>query len=104
MDAKVQTLAIAHSLEQQATGGIMKYKRGSHPESKKNLLKSATPFYEEKKRGRHIAVTDTGWDGIKAIAKDQDLTISQLIEKIGRKEIILTYNFGVVQHGKEGEE
>lgn len=63
------------------------YSRGEHPRSQENL-QSRVPFYEESKRRREVLVTQTGWDGFKAIAKELKLSASELVERIGRGIVI----------------
>lgn len=62
--------------------------------SLKNLKRGGSnPSYPEPKKRRHLSVTETGWDKTKAIAKEQlKLSVSEMLEKIGRGELIVTKN------------
>jgi hypothetical protein len=59
--------------------------------SLRNLTNSGSlPRYEEGKKRRQLTVTDEGWNATKAIAKKQfKLSVSEMLEKIGRGELIL---------------
>ena len=62
-----------------------------NPVSLKNLQDGSSRRYKEDKKRRHLSVTDTGWDKTKAIAKEQlKLSVSEMLEKIGRGELIVT--------------
>ena len=38
---------------------------------------------------RNIQVTSAGWEGFRAIARERGLSLSELIEQIGRRKITL---------------
>ncbi len=64
------------------------YKRGRHPKSLENLRPDAhKPEYGEKKKSRGIALTDTGTDGLKALARERNLSLGEFLERIGRGQI-----------------
>lgn len=44
-------------------------------------------FYGETKKNRTITVTDTGWEGLRSLADSQGLSISEVLERIGRKAL-----------------
>lgn len=61
-----------------------------HPNSLANLkLGGGEPRYEEPKKQRNIQVTSAGWEGFRTIAKERGLSLSELIEQIGRRKITL---------------
>jgi hypothetical protein len=61
--------------------------RGKHPNSLANLTHDGRPQnWGEGKKKRNLTVTETGWQGVQAIAKEMNLSISELLEKIGRGE------------------
>lgn len=43
-----------------------------------------TPKYGERKKPRGITVTDSGWDGLQHLAQEEGVSVSELIERIGR--------------------
>lgn len=62
--------------------------RGSHPNSLANLKhEGRPPITGERKRNRTITVTDTGWQNAQSIASSLGMSISELVEKLGREEI-----------------
>jgi hypothetical protein len=46
--------------------------------------------FDEPKKRRYLTVTETGWVSATAIAKELGCSISDLLEKIGRHEILVT--------------
>ena len=50
------------------------------------------PMYSENKKQRSVTITETGWSSIKGIAKAKGLSVSELIEQIGRGK------FQVIEH------
>ena len=62
------------------------YKPGENPASLGNLQPRET-LYDEPKKRREVMVTQDGWDGFKAKAKDLGLSASELVERIGRGAI-----------------
>ena len=68
------------------------YTPGTHPNSLENLTyhKGRPLAYDEPKKRREASVTQTGWDGLKQVAIEAGCTgISDLLEKLGRREIEL---------------
>lgn len=65
-----------------------------NPVSLRNLTNSgSTQRYPEPKERRQLSVTKTGWNSAKAIAKKElKLSVSEMIEKIGRGELIVIRN------------
>ena len=62
-----------------------------NPKSLANLMHEGRPpaFDEEKKR-RTLTVTESGWEGTMAIAKELGCRgISELIESIGRNQLLV---------------
>lgn len=43
-----------------------------------------TQDYEEPKRKRGISVTDRGWSGLETFAGEVDISVSELLERVGR--------------------
>lgn len=63
------------------------YGRGEHPRSRENL-RPRRETYGETKKIRKLTITETGWQGLKEIASELEVSsISDLLEKIGRKEL-----------------
>lgn len=66
------------------------YSPGEHPMSLKNLTHEGRPsLYGENKKRRELVVTDTGWQGLKELAKEKGFSVSELIERVGRGTIKL---------------
>lgn len=68
--------------------------RGQNPKSLENLSKSPrtgrTKRYGDR-RSHEVLVSEEGWEGAQQAAKDADCSgISELLEKIGRGEIVLS--------------
>jgi hypothetical protein len=62
-----------------------KYGRGQNPSSLQNLQPGrVNRRYESPKKQRTVTVTEDGWAGIKSIAEAMDMSISEVIEQIGR--------------------
>ena len=67
---------------------MVTYKKGYNPKSIENLRPDAhKPEYGEKKRSRGIALTDTGTEGLKALARQRSLSLAEFLERIGRGQI-----------------
>lgn len=65
--------------------------RGQHPNSIANLVHDGRPqSWNEPKKNRNISITETGWTGIQKIAQSMGLSISEVIERIGRDILILS--------------
>jgi len=65
---------------------------GHHPNSLKNLALSPragrTKTYDEDKKKREVSITETGWEGAKAIAEQLNCRgVSELLEQLGRDRI-----------------
>jgi hypothetical protein len=66
------------------------YRRGYHPASLSNLNKEgAKPRYEQKKKSHQVLVTPDGWEGLRTLALEHGVSISELVELIGRRELTL---------------
>jgi hypothetical protein len=69
------------------------YTRGHNPKSLENLRSDARkPEYGEKKKSRGISLTDTGTNGLKALAHERNLSLGELLEQIGRGKIQIHSN------------
>lgn len=56
-----------------------------HPNSLKNLTHEGRPLtYGEAKHPHRLSVTDTGWNNVLSIVKGLGISVSELIEQIGR--------------------
>ena len=67
-----------------------KYEPGKHPESLKNLRPNIPQIHEEPKKMKlNTSLTEVGKRGISEVAKKYNLSISELIERIGRGEFEL---------------
>ncbi len=65
-----------------ASGG-----RGKHPHSKQNLEKGRCPKHGEHKKSLQLTVTPTGAAGAAQVAQEMGISLSELIELIGRRQI-----------------
>jgi hypothetical protein len=55
-----------------------------------NLNKEgAKPRYEQKKKSHQVLVTPDGWEGLRTLALEHGVSISELMELIGRRELTL---------------
>ncbi|MBW4489177.1 MAG: hypothetical protein KME12_15415 [Trichocoleus desertorum ATA4-8-CV12] len=60
-------------------------KRKIHPKSLANLTHMGRPpIHGEAKQGRKVRVTRVGWSGLQAIAARLGLSVSELLEQLGR--------------------
>lgn len=61
--------------------------RGSHPNSRKNLrLSSGRPLaYGEPKRVHEMMLTDTAWNALKEHAQSLGISVSEVVERLGRQ-------------------
>lgn len=67
------------------------YRRGYHPASLSNLNKDgAKPRYEQRKKSHQVLVTPDGWEGLRTLACEYGLSISELVELIGRGELAVS--------------
>jgi hypothetical protein len=73
-------------------GGFSEVKmaRGTNPKSLLNLSTEGRPTeYDERKEDHKVTVTPTGWRGVKQFAKSLSLSVSGLLEKLGRGQLLL---------------
>lgn len=67
----------------------MSQKRKFNPKSLENLTHEGRPqAYDEAKQGHRVTVTPTGWEGFRSIAEQLDISVSELIERFGRGQLI----------------
>lgn len=64
-----------------------RYGRGQNPKSRQNLLSDQPRLYDEKKSRHTVMVTPTGWLGLRELADSMGISISELIERVGRGEL-----------------
>lgn len=65
---------------------------GRHPNSQANLTyhEGRPPIYGETKKTHSVRITETGWDGLRALAQQQGCdSIAELLERLGRGSIPL---------------
>ena len=69
----------------------MNEKKELHPNSLKNLTchEGRPQKWGEKKKTRKLTVTETGWEGVVAIAQAQGHSVSELLEMLGRGQLSL---------------
>lgn len=61
-----------------------------NPKSLENLTHDGRPpKYGEKKKVRRLTVTEEGWQGVSEIASAYDLSVSEILELVGRGELVL---------------
>ncbi|KAM3099268.1 hypothetical protein ACKFKF_15050 [Phormidesmis sp. 146-12] len=62
-----------------------------NPKSLANLIHEGRPLaFDEEKKRRTLTVTESGWEGAMAVAKELDCRgISELLELIGRKQLLV---------------
>ena len=66
-------------------------KQKIHPNSLANLTRDGRPLtYEEPKKIRSVSVTSTGWSGLQKTAQALGLSISELIEQLGRGDLVVS--------------
>ena len=59
-----------------------------NPNSLPNLSHERRPqAYDELKKLHRVSVTPTGWDGIQAIASELGFSVSELLERLGRRNL-----------------
>ena len=69
---------------------MSKYARGENPRSIKNLHPNIPQIHEEPKTARiNTVLTPTGKKGVIKLAEKYNLSLSELIERIGRGEFEL---------------
>ncbi len=63
--------------------------RKINPKSLENLThEGRPPAYDEPKEGHQVSVTTTGWAGFRSIADQLDISVSELIERFGRGQLV----------------
>ncbi|MCT7955969.1 hypothetical protein [Laspinema palackyanum] len=69
----------------------MNEKKELHPNSLKNLTyhEGRPQKWGEQKKTRKLTVTETGWEGVVAIAQEQGHSVSELLEMLGRGQLSL---------------
>jgi hypothetical protein len=66
------------------------YPRGQNPRSQKNLNREGRqPLHGETKKDRYVRATTEGWEGFKEVAQSLEISASELVEQIGRGELIV---------------
>jgi hypothetical protein len=66
------------------------YSRGQNPRSQKNLNREGRqPLHGEPKKDRFVRATTDGWEGFKEVAQSLGISASELVEQIGRGELIV---------------
>lgn len=63
-------------------------------------LRPREPMYGEAKKRREMLATDEGWAGLKVLAAAQGLSVSELIERLGRGTLSLGAAMGNEPHGE----
>ena len=64
--------------------------RGNNPNSLANLNREGRPLKRgTTKKHRRLSVTEEGWIGCKELADELGMSVSEIIESLGRKELIL---------------
>ncbi|BAZ27519.1 hypothetical protein NIES4073_84420 [Kalymmatonema gypsitolerans NIES-4073] len=53
----------------------------------KKAVRDVPLFYDEKKRVHGITLTDFAWQGLSALARQQQISVSEFIERWARTEI-----------------
>ena len=57
------------------------------PKSLLNLTNGSKPKHGTPKRPRNVSLTDDGWLGLKNLASENELSLAEFLELIGRKKI-----------------
>jgi len=66
------------------------YSRGQNPRSQKNLNREGRqPLHGEAKKDRYVRATAEGWEGFKEVAQSLGISASELVEQIGRGELVV---------------
>lgn len=66
--------------------------KGDNPNSRANLTGEGAgrkPAYDTPKKTREVSVTDEGWKGCQAIAKELGISVSELLERLGRGHLAI---------------
>jgi hypothetical protein len=67
------------------------YSRGQNPRSQENLNREGRqPLHGEPKKDRFVRATTDGWEGFKEVAQALGISVSELVEQIGRGELIVS--------------
>lgn len=59
-------------------------------------------FYEESKKHQRIRITPTAWQGLTLFAESLDVSVSELLERIGRGAIAEPDYRGFLKNLKKG--
>lgn len=59
----------------------------------KKAVRDVPLFYDEKKRVHGITLTDFAWESLGTLARQQQISVSELIERWARAEIDKNSNF-----------
>lgn len=63
----------------------------SHPNSLANLKHDGRPLKRgSAKKSRRLSVTNEGWEGCQKLSSEIGLSVSEIIESLGRGELILS--------------
>ncbi|AFZ38005.1 hypothetical protein Sta7437_4543 (plasmid) [Stanieria cyanosphaera PCC 7437] len=63
----------------------------TNPNSLANLKHEGRPLKRgSTKKHRRLSVTDEGWKGCQELSEDLDMSISEILESLGRGEFILS--------------
>ncbi|KOP23409.1 hypothetical protein AMR41_26305 [Hapalosiphon sp. MRB220] len=58
--------------------------KGVNSRSLENLQPGGQPRYDQPKRARNVSTTDTAWMGLKELAYDREISLAELLERLGR--------------------
>ena len=61
-----------------------------HKNSLNNLSTGSKPKHGAPKRPRNVSLTDDGWLGLKKLALENELSLAEFLELIGRKKISIS--------------
>lgn len=62
-----------------------------HENSLNNLATGSKPKHGTPKRPRNVSLTDDGWLGLKKLAFENQLSLAEFLELIGRGKISITH-------------
>lgn len=63
----------------------------THPNSLANLQHEGRPLKRgSEKKSRRLSVTNEGWQGCKQLSDELGLSVSEILESLGRGELILS--------------
>ncbi|MDJ0715797.1 MAG: hypothetical protein QNJ54_16450 [Prochloraceae cyanobacterium] len=61
-----------------------------HPKSLENLNRDGRPLKRgTNKKHRRLSVTEEGWEGCQKLSKELGISVSEILEALGREELIL---------------